>query len=147
MRWSRTVVTAHIAHSCFSLFFCLSCPQSAISTWNFYNFQTPVNDMTYSLTTTSASLWYHLPSVYKHDTRTCSVSSNPAYSMFEGPKVIFYASCWNQRVSQQQRFIFVCDTSMSTPVRVKPTIWWFIDYPYRPKIKTPSCGIQRVVVL
>ena len=28
----------------------------------------------------------------------CSVSSNPTYSLFEGPKVKYYASCWNQLV-------------------------------------------------
>ena len=55
-------VPALIAHSCFSLFSCLSCPQAA-----FQRQSSPAlsKHQQSRLTSTSASLCYHLPRVYQ----------------------------------------------------------------------------------
>ena len=51
--------------------------------------------------------------------RMCLVSSNPTYLLFEGPKVKWYASCWNQ-------FVFLCipPHSASFRVQTRPSLAW-----------------------
>ena len=86
--WSKTAARAHIAHSLLTLLLLLvhlvflMAKKRQRTAWHlFFNFQTPAR----YVTTTSASLRYHLPRVYQLDTRTAAYI--PVINGWCGPSI------------------------------------------------------------